>query len=84
MSKRALPELIDTQEPAIELLRQLATEAEVPSELLPPGPERENALLYLQVQRDVSTAESVDALLRIAYDEERARARHETQPVPAL
>lgn len=61
MSKRALPELIDTQEPAIELLRQLATEAEVPSELLPPGPERENALLYLQV----TTHSTLGAL---AYD----------------
>jgi hypothetical protein len=49
MSKRLLIDLIDTQEPAIDLLRQFAADAEVPCELLPPGPERENALLYLQV-----------------------------------
>ena len=49
MGKRKLQELINTAEPGIELLKQLLTEAEVPCELLPPGPERENALLYLQV-----------------------------------
>ena len=49
MSKRKLDELIVTQQPAIELLRQLVSKAEVPCELLPPGPEREKALLYLQV-----------------------------------
>ena len=49
MSKRKLNELIDTQEPAIELLQKLVNDAEVPCELLPPGPERENALVYLQV-----------------------------------
>jgi hypothetical protein len=61
MSKRTLKELIDTQEPAIDLLRQFATDAEVPCELLPPGPERENALLYLQV----TTHSTLGAL---AYD----------------
>ncbi len=49
MGKRKLKELIDTQEPGIELLKQLVNDAELPCELLPPGPERENALLYLQV-----------------------------------
>jgi hypothetical protein len=49
MSKRKLKELIDTNDPGIELLKQLVSEAEVPCELLPPGPERDNALLYLQV-----------------------------------
>ena len=49
MSQRNLKELIDTPEPAIEMLQQLVADAEVPCELLPPGPERENALLYLQV-----------------------------------
>ena len=61
MSKRTLKELIDTQEPAIDLLRQFATDAEVPCELLPPGSERENALLYLQV----TTRSTLGAL---AYD----------------
>lgn len=61
MSKRTLKELIDTQEPAIDFLRQLAADAEVPCELLPPGPERENALLYLQV----TTHSTLGAL---AYD----------------
>jgi hypothetical protein len=49
MSTRKLKELINTEEPGIELLKRLVNEAEVPCELLPPGPERENALLYLQV-----------------------------------
>jgi hypothetical protein len=49
MNTRSLKELINTQEPAIDLLRQFVTDAEVPCELLAPGPERENALLYLQV-----------------------------------
>jgi hypothetical protein len=49
MSKRKLDELIDNQEPAIKLLQQLVNDAKVPCELLPPGPEREKALLYLQV-----------------------------------
>lgn len=61
MSKRKLKELIDTQEPAIELLRQLVNDAEVPCELLPPGPERDNALVYLQV----TTHSTLGAL---AYD----------------
>lgn len=49
MCARKLKELINTEEPGIELLKELVREAEVPCELLPPGPERENALLYLQV-----------------------------------
>lgn len=61
MSKRTLTELIDTHEPAIGLLRQLATKAEVPCELLPPSSEREDALLYLQV----TTHSTLGAL---AYD----------------
>lgn len=61
MNNRTLKELIDTQQPAINLLRQLAMDAEVPCDLLPPGPERENALLYLQV----TTHSTLGAL---AYD----------------
>jgi Protein of unknown function DUF2625 len=61
MGKRSLKELIDTQEPAINVLRQFAADAEVPCEILPPGPERENALLYLQV----TTHSTLGAL---AYD----------------
>ena len=49
MSKRKLKELIATNDPGIEVLKQLLHDAEVPCELLPPGPERDNALLYLQV-----------------------------------
>lgn len=49
MGNRKLKDLIDTNDPGIELLKQLVNDAEVPCELLPPGPERENALLYLQV-----------------------------------
>lgn len=49
MGTRKLEELINTDEPGIELLKQFVSEAEIPCELLPPGPERENALLYLQV-----------------------------------
>ena len=61
MSKRTLEELINTQEPAIDYLRKLVTDSEVQCELLPPGPERENALLYLQV----TTRSTLGAL---AYD----------------
>jgi hypothetical protein len=61
MSKRKLDELIDNQEPAIKLLQQLVNDAKVPCELLPPGPEREKALLYLQV----TTRSTLGAL---AYD----------------
>ena len=49
MSQRKLKELINTTEPGIEILKQLVSDAEVQCELLPPGPEREQALLYLQV-----------------------------------
>ena len=61
MSQRNLKELIDTHEPAIEMIQQLVAEAEVACELLPPGPEREKALLYLQV----TTRSTLGAL---AYD----------------
>jgi hypothetical protein len=61
MSKRKLDELIDNQEPAIKLLQQLVNDAKVPCELLPPGREREKALLYLQV----TTRSTLGAL---AYD----------------
>ncbi len=61
MSQRNLKELIDTHEPAIEMIQQLVAKAEVPCELLPPGPEREKALLYLQV----TTHSTLGAL---AYD----------------
>lgn len=49
MSQRKLQELVVTTDPGIDLLQQLVRDAEVPCELLPPGPEREKALLYLQV-----------------------------------
>jgi hypothetical protein len=49
MSKRTLDELINTQEPGINILRDFVAESQVQCELLPPGAERENALLYLQV-----------------------------------
>ena len=49
MNQRKLKELINTTEPGIDLLQRLVREAEVPCELLPPGTEREKALLYLQV-----------------------------------
>ena len=61
MKQRNLKELIDTNEPAFEMLQQLVADAEVPCELLPPGPEREKALLYLQV----TTHSTLGAL---AYD----------------
>jgi len=61
MKQRNLKDLIDTNEPAIEMLQQLVADAEVPCELLPPGPEREKALLYLQV----TTHSTLGAL---AYD----------------
>ena len=61
MSNRKLKELIDTADPGIELLKQLVSEAEVQCELLPSGPDREEALLYLQV----TTRSTLGAL---AYD----------------
>jgi hypothetical protein len=61
MSQRNLKELIDTHEPAIEMIQQLVADAEVPCELLPPSPEREKTLLYLQV----TTHSTLGAL---AYD----------------
>lgn len=61
MAKRKLKDLVVTQDPAVKLLEQLVRDATVPCELLPPGPERENALLYLQV----TTHSTLGAL---AYD----------------
>jgi Protein of unknown function DUF2625 len=61
MKTRKLEELVLTNDPAIELLKQLVRDAAVPCELLPPGQERENALLYLQV----TTRSTLGAL---AYD----------------
>lgn len=49
MNQRSLKELINTEEPAIHILQKLVNESQVQCELLPPGSERENALLYLQV-----------------------------------
>jgi hypothetical protein len=49
MSKRSLRELVVTQDPAIKLIEQWARDAEVQCEVLPPGAEREDALLYLEV-----------------------------------
>ena len=46
---RKIEELIDAEAPAIELLRQLVREAEVPCEILPPSEERKNVLLGVQV-----------------------------------
>ena len=61
MSQRNLKELIDAHGPAIEMIQQLVADAEVPCELLPPSPEREKTLLYLQV----TTHSTLGAL---AYD----------------
>jgi hypothetical protein len=46
---RRLEDLIDTGQPGIDLLRQWARNAEVPCEMLPPSPEREDVLLAVQV-----------------------------------
>ena len=46
---RTLEELIDINEPAIQLLRQWVDESEVPCEILEPGAERGEVLLDLQV-----------------------------------
>jgi hypothetical protein len=58
---RKLKELIVTEDPAIKLLEQWVRDSTVPCELLPPGPEREKALLYVQV----TTHSTLGAL---AYD----------------
>jgi len=49
MSQRKIKDLVVTEDPAITLIQQWVRDAEVQCELLPPGAERENALLYLQV-----------------------------------
>jgi len=46
---RRLEDLIDTRQPAIELLREWVRDAEVPCDLLPPGLERDDVLLAVQV-----------------------------------
>lgn len=61
MSTRTLQELIADQDPGINLLKERVRDAAVPCELLPPGPEREKALLYLEV----TTRSTLGAL---AYD----------------
>jgi hypothetical protein len=61
MKPRTLKELVVTEDPAIKLLEKLVQESTVPCELLPPGPEREKALLYVQV----TTHSTLGAL---AYD----------------
>jgi hypothetical protein len=49
MGKRKLEELIVTDDPAIKLIEQWVRDAELPCELLPPGPDRANSLVYLEV-----------------------------------
>ncbi|HEV2836351.1 MAG TPA: DUF2625 family protein [Pyrinomonadaceae bacterium] len=61
MSKRKLDELIVTEDPAIKIIEEWVNNAPVPCELLPPSPEREDALLYTQV----TTHSSLGAM---AYD----------------
>lgn len=46
---RTLSELMDTADPAFPLIRQWASEADLPVELLPPSAERADVLLKLQV-----------------------------------
>lgn len=58
---RKIEELIDTEDPAINLLKELVRAAEVPCRLLPPSAEREDTLLAVQV----STHSTLGAL---AYD----------------
>ena len=61
MNKRSLDELIVAEDPAIDLIKQWVSDATVQCELLPPGHEREDALLYMQV----TTHSTLGAL---AYD----------------
>jgi hypothetical protein len=49
MSQRSVAELIVTEDAAIGLIRQWVSAAKIPCELLPPGPERDDALRYVQV-----------------------------------
>lgn len=58
---RTLADLIDLDEPAIQLLRQWVDESDVPCEILEPGGQREEVLLDLQV----TTHSTLGAL---AYD----------------
>ena len=58
---RTLADLVDLNEPAIQLLRQWVDESEVPCEILKPGAQREEVLLDLQV----TTHSTLGAL---AYD----------------
>ena len=46
---RTLNELLDSEDPAFPLIRQWASEADIPVELLPPSAGREDVLLSLQV-----------------------------------
>ena len=46
---RTLNELLDSEDPAFPLIRQWASEADLPVELLPPSAGREDVLLSLQV-----------------------------------
>jgi hypothetical protein len=46
---RTLNELLDREDPAFPLIRQWASEADIPVELLPPSAGREEVLLSLQV-----------------------------------
>jgi hypothetical protein len=46
---RTIRDLVDLEDPAIELLKQWVRESEVPAEILPPGAQREAVLLHLQV-----------------------------------
>lgn len=46
---RRIEDLIDVEEPAIELLRQWVSQAEVPCEMLSPSADRKEVLLALQV-----------------------------------
>ena len=46
---RTLHELINEREPAIQMIREWVDSAEVPCDLLPPSPDRDEVLLSLQV-----------------------------------
>ncbi len=46
---RTLNELLDSEDPAFPLIRQWASEADIPVELLPPSAGRDDVLLSLQV-----------------------------------
>jgi len=46
---RTLNELLDSEDPAFPLIKQWASEADLPVELLPPSAGRADVLLSLQV-----------------------------------